>query len=90
MEEIKRSGYAKKGIVLPYFKTLDHKDSEAVKKSEKNFREFIKEFFKPAGFSITIKDLPVTLAEAKAAYSPGDGPRPQGSIQGAFCFYRPS
>ena len=46
MEEIKRSGYAKKGIVLPYFKTLDHKESEAVKKSEKNFREFIKEFFK--------------------------------------------
>ena len=66
MEEIKRSGYAKKGIVLPYFKTLDHKESEAVKKSEKNSREFIKEFFKPAGFSITIKDLPVTLAEAKA------------------------
>ena len=66
MEEIKRSGYAKKGIVLPYFKTLDHRESDTWEKSKTNFNEFIKEFFKPAGFSITIKDLPVTLAEAKA------------------------
>ena len=51
MEEIKRSGYAKKGIVLPYFNTLDHKESETVKSSEKNFKEFIKEATSPEALS---------------------------------------
>lgn len=66
IECIKRHGWGKKGIVLPYFKTLDQRESVKWESLQKEFNSYVKEILNPAGYKIVVKPLPLTLSEAKA------------------------
>tara|TARA_Y100000114_G_C11752964_1_gene325374 strand:+ start:114 stop:1583 length:1470 start_codon:yes stop_codon:yes gene_type:complete len=66
IEEIRRKKYAKKGIVLVYFKTKAQRNSEAWKKLKKTFEADLEGLGMNEAFEINIQELPLTVTEAKA------------------------
>ena len=66
LEEIRRKNYAKKGLVLVYFKTKTQRSSEQYKKFKTRFEEDLEGLGMNETFEIKIQELPLTVTEAKA------------------------
>ena len=66
LEEIRRKKYAKKGLVLVFFKTKTQRSSEQYKKLKKTFEADIEGLGMNETFEIKIQELPLTTTEAKA------------------------
>ena len=65
IEEIRRKNYAKKGLVLVYFKTTDQRQGDKYKNYKKTFDADLENLFSKE-YDITIKELPLLSGEAKA------------------------
>lgn len=66
IEEIRRKKYAKKGLVLVYFKTKSQRSSDKYKNLKETFEADLEGLGMNETFEIKIQDLPLTVTEAKA------------------------